>query len=116
MKISKSNAEHYIWGTNCDGWHLVKQKELSVIHERMPAGTSEVRHFHSLSRQFFFVLSGTATLEVNGEIIMIQESEGVEVPPNVPHQMMNQSNQDIEFLVISQPNSKGDRVLVESNE
>lgn len=36
MKISKANAEHYLWGGDCDGWHLVKSQGLSVIHERMP--------------------------------------------------------------------------------
>jgi hypothetical protein len=40
MKISKQNAEHYIWGDNCDGWHLVNNKDLSVIHERMPVNTN----------------------------------------------------------------------------
>lgn len=35
-KVSKENAEHYVWGGSCDGWHLVKGQELSVIHERMP--------------------------------------------------------------------------------
>jgi mannose-6-phosphate isomerase-like protein (cupin superfamily) len=110
MKISKQNAEHYIWGNHCDGWHLVKNKDLSVIHERMPANTSEVRHYHQKSRQFFFVLSGTATLEMNGERVTITPLEGIEVPPLVPHQMMNESNRDVEFLVISQPTSKGDRM------
>lgn len=38
MKISKANAEHYLWGGDCDGWHLVKNQNLSVIHERMPSG------------------------------------------------------------------------------
>jgi hypothetical protein len=45
-KISIGSAEHYTWGSVCDGWHLVRRPELSVIRERMPAGTSEVRHFH----------------------------------------------------------------------
>ncbi|MDQ0227667.1 cupin domain-containing protein [Metabacillus niabensis] len=113
MKISKQNAEHYTWGGICDGWHLVKNKELSVIHERMPVNTSEVRHFHNQARQFFFVLSGTATLEVNGERIILNPQEGVEIAPLTPHQMINDSNEDVEFLVISQPTSKGDRVLTE---
>jgi mannose-6-phosphate isomerase-like protein (cupin superfamily) len=112
LKISKTNGEHYIWGTNCDGWHLVSQKDLSVIHERMPSGTAEVRHYHKESYQFFFVLSGTATMEVDGKIEILKEFEGVEIPPNTPHQMMNQSDRDVEFLVISTPTSKGDRVLV----
>ncbi|MFY0544103.1 cupin domain-containing protein [Brevibacillus sp. H7] len=113
MKISKHNAEHYVWGEQCDGWHLVKNGELSVIHERMPAGTSEVRHYHERSRQFFFVLSGTTVLEVNGERLELGPQEGVEVAPGVPHQMRNESDQETEFLVISQPTTRGDRIHVE---
>ncbi|WML57680.1 cupin domain-containing protein [Neobacillus sp. PS2-9] len=113
MKISKHNAEHYTWGSQCDGWHLVNQQELSVIHERMPSQTAEVRHYHQQSRQFFFVLSGNPTLEVDGERFTLTPQEGIEVPPHIPHQMFNQSSSDVEFLVISQPTSKGDRILAE---
>lgn len=111
LKISKHNAEHYIWGDHCDGWYLVNNKDLSVIHERMPANTSEVKHYHKHVRQFFFVLTGTATLEMDGESITLHSQEGIEVPPLIPHQMHNKSNEDVEFLVISQPNSRADRVL-----
>ncbi|WP_066306806.1 cupin domain-containing protein [Bacillus sp. FJAT-29814] len=111
MKISKTNAEHYIWGPHCDGWHLVKNEYLSVIHERMPPQTFEVRHHHERSRQFFFVFSGIATLEVDGERINLHPQEGYEVPPLVPHQMFNETESDLEFLVVSQPTSKGDRIL-----
>lgn len=113
MKISKESAEHYIWGSNCDGWHLVKKDSLSVIHERMPSGTSEVRHYHDRAGQFFFVLSGQATLEVDGEEHVLLPMEGLEVAPHLPHQMFNKSDQEIEFLVISQPNSRGDRVAAD---
>jgi mannose-6-phosphate isomerase-like protein (cupin superfamily) len=41
----------------------------------------------------------------------LHEQEGIEIPPRVPHHMMNKSGQEIEFLVISQPTSKGDRVV-----
>lgn len=51
--ISKDNAEHYVWGNNCDGWHLLKRQDLSIIHEHMPPATAETRHFHVQSRQFF---------------------------------------------------------------
>jgi mannose-6-phosphate isomerase-like protein (cupin superfamily) len=113
MKISKHSAEHYLWGDNCDGWHLVKNQDLSIIHERMPANTSEVKHYHQHARQFFFVLSGIATIEIDGKEIILNPQEGVEVPPLVPHQMFNKSNEEVEFLVISQPTSKGDRVLAD---
>ena len=111
--INKDRAEHYVWGDACDGWHLVKSAELSVIHERMPPGTSETRHFHLTARQFFFILSGTATLEVGGRIEALRAHEGVEVAPGVPHRMSNESESDVEFLVVSQPESHGDRVIAE---
>lgn len=109
--ISKENAEHYAWGRGCDGWHLLKSAELSVIHERMPPGTSEVRHYHTRARQFFVVLSGTAMLELAGRREILREHEGIEVPPGVSHQMCNESEREIEFIIVSQPPSHGDRVL-----
>ncbi|MGX9136097.1 cupin domain-containing protein [Rummeliibacillus sp. JY-2-4R] len=112
MKISRHNAEHYLWGDYCDGWHLVKNNELSVIHERMPVNTAEIIHYHNQARQFFFVLSGVATIDIEGEFITLNPHEGIEVPPLTHHQMRNESNEDVEFIVISQPNSRGDRVNI----
>ncbi len=107
--ISKSTAEHYIWGNRCDGWHLVKNPKLSVIQERMPAGTAEVRHFHHHAQQFFYILAGEAAMEVDGRLIVMTAGEGAWIPPGIPHQMKNDSGDELHFLVISQPPSHGDR-------
>ncbi|MFC5472284.1 cupin domain-containing protein [Cohnella suwonensis] len=112
MKISKETAEHYVWGTSCDGWHLLKEESLSIIHERMPPWTEETRHYHNRSRQFFFVLLGTVTIEMNGKFYEVNQQEGLEVPPTTPHQVYNNTDSAIEFLVISQPTTKGDRISV----
>lgn len=45
--ISKDNAEHYVWGDDCDDWYLVNRQDRLVIHEKMPPGTSEKRHYIS---------------------------------------------------------------------
>lgn len=111
--ISRENAEHYIWGDNCDGWRLINEEDRSVIHERMPPTTRELRHFHNYSKQFFFILSGTMTIEVNGIEYSLKEHEGIEVHPKVSHLVMNKSDNDIEFLVISQPNTRNDRILID---
>jgi len=39
--------------------------------------------------------------------------EGKEALPNISHQLMNQSQEAVEFLVIAQPDSRGDRVLAD---
>ncbi|EKC5748756.1 cupin domain-containing protein [Cronobacter sakazakii] len=110
MKISKANAEHYLWGGDCDGWHLVKNQNLSVIHERMPVGRAEQRHYHEQSRQCFFVLSGVLTMALNGERVTLTAGEAIEIPPLAPHQARNDGQEAVEFLVISQPTTRGDRV------
>jgi mannose-6-phosphate isomerase-like protein (cupin superfamily) len=74
--ISRDNAPHYIWGDNCDGWHLLQESNLSVIEERMPPGASEVRHFHTNAQQFFFILSGQAVMETNSERILLLAGQG----------------------------------------
>jgi mannose-6-phosphate isomerase-like protein (cupin superfamily) len=109
----KSNAEHYQWGDRCDGWFLVKSEGLTVIEERMPAGTAERTHKHLRSRQFFFVLSGEAVMEVGGVDVPIATGQGLEINPGVPHKMKNASPHDLAFLVISQPPSHGDRINLE---
>lgn len=110
--VDTTTAEHYTWGTGCDGWHLVERDDLSVISERVPPGEAEDRHRHRQSRQFFYVLSGEAVLEVDGGDHHLTEGMGIEVPPAEPHQFRNESDSDVEFLVVSAPPSHGDRVRV----
>jgi mannose-6-phosphate isomerase-like protein (cupin superfamily) len=108
--VAAGNAEHYHWGDGCDGWFLVQRDDLSVIQERVPPGRSERIHYHTKARQFFFVLDGTATLEIYGKQVVLKEQEGVEVPPMIPHRLRNDSNVDLIFLIVSAPKSHGDRV------
>ena len=108
--ISISNAEHYRWGENCDGWHLVQQGEMSVIQERVPPGCAEIMHYHEKSRQFFYILQGEGTMAFEGESIKLKHGEGLEIPPRLAHQFRNDSEEDVIFLVMSVPKSHGDRI------
>ena len=108
--ISTGSAQHYVWGQGCDGWHLVRGEALSVIEERMPPGTAERRHRHERSRQFFYVLAGELTLEMDGVSHLLSANQGLEVAPGAPHQAFNRSAQNVRFLVVSQPPSHGDRI------
>jgi mannose-6-phosphate isomerase-like protein (cupin superfamily) len=111
--ISISSAEHYIWGKGCDGWHLLKRDDVNIIQERVPAGKAEVNHYHNVSRQFFYILAGTGTMQIEDEIITLNKGEGIEIQPGIPHQFRNDSDADVSFLVISVPKSHGDRVNLE---
>src|ERR1700744_4775265 len=107
---STENAEHYVWGTGCDGWHLLRSDSLSVIQERMPPGTAEQLHYHERAQQVFYILSGTATFEINGEEKIVQANESIHIAPKTKHCIANKAADDLHFLVISEPKSHGDRV------
>jgi mannose-6-phosphate isomerase-like protein (cupin superfamily) len=109
-RTSKETAEHYVWGRRCDGWRLVDQPGLSVIQERIPPGSGEVQHHHAQARQFFFVLSGEATFVVDGARQTVGAQQGIEIPPGAVHAVINETSSPIEFLTISAPTTRGDRV------
>ena len=110
MVISVENAEHYVWGEVCDGWHLLKRGDMSVIQERVPAGGAEVMHYHNVARQFFYILEGEGTMVFEDREVTLRKGQGLEIPPQVMHQFANRSDAEVQFLVISIPTTKGDRV------
>lgn len=110
MKINQENSTHYKWGENCDGWKFLDKENLSIIREKMPPNTSETLHYHKKAMQFFYILKGTATFEIENKTFTINENEGIEIKPLKKHKISNQTKANLEFIVISQPTTKnGDR-------
>ena len=111
--VSKHQSlTHYKWGNNCDGWILADEINLSVKQERMPAGSSEELHLHKKSQQFFFILKGTATFEIDNERLEVKEQEGITIKPGIAHRIMNYTAEDLEFILSTQPSAQQDRHLV----
>lgn len=110
--MNTETAEHYKWGVNSDGWHLLKSDRLSIIEECVPPGEREQRHFHEKAQQFFYILSGTAHIEIDGVVHEVNARSGIHVPAKAPHQLVNHGEESLRFLVISEPKSHGDRTNI----
>ena len=110
MVVSIENVEHYSWGDVCDGWHLLQREDMSIIQERVPAGGAEVMHYHTKTRQFFYILEGEGAMLLEDKVIILKKGQGIEIAPQIKHQFRNQSTEDVHFLVISKPPTRGDRV------
>lgn len=76
----------------------------------MPSGTEETLHFHRFAQQFFYILQGEAVFEAQGEEIAVHSGEGFHILPNTLHKIKNTSGENLNFLVISQPTTKQDRM------
>ncbi len=110
--VEKKNTEHYVWGQVCDGWHLLKSPDLSVIQEKVPPKAGEIAHYHQHAEQFFYVLSGQMSLFTETAEIKLEAGQGLHIPAGMAHQMKNLGDKVVEFMVISRPHAQGDRVLV----
>jgi mannose-6-phosphate isomerase-like protein (cupin superfamily) len=112
--IDIANAEHYTWGgsnkTDCDGWYFVRTPDLQIIEEGMPPGTAETPHHHVHSRQFFYVLQGELSMEIEHHDFTLRTGQGIEIAPGQIHRAANRSTQPLRILVTSQPPSHGDRI------
>ena len=109
-QISKSNPlSHYHWGNGCDAWNLVDEHSLAIKLERMPAGATEAIHVHAKARQFFFILTGQATVEVEGKPFLVNPLEGMHIRPGERHSIANNAQDPIEFILCSEPSTLNDR-------
>ena len=112
--VSKyQSLKHYQWGSDCDGWNLVDEDSLSVKQELMPAGAKEEKHYHQAAQQFFYILRGKATFEIEDSTIEINKGEGLQIEAGKKHRILNEGNEDLEFILCSQPSTKSDRINCE---
>lgn len=108
--VSMATSPHYVWGGSCEGWRLLDRADLAVIEERMPPGTSEVRHVHTRARQFFYVLEGVLSFEAGSHSSgAVGAGQGLEISPEVEHRVWNGGPASVRFLVISAPSTRNDR-------
>lgn len=76
----------------------------------MPPSTKEILHYHDKAQQFFYIISGNATFEIDGLFYDVGKNKGICIKPGIKHRILNNSNIDLEFIVVSEPKSYGDRV------
>ena len=112
MKVisKEQGSEHYQWGNQCAGWTMVDEEALSIKLESMPPETSESRHFHHHAQQFFFILKGSATFEIENEVLVVRANEGILIKPSQKHKISNAGTVLLEFILVSQPSTFNDRV------
>lgn len=78
----------------------------------MPPDTAEQLHYHEKASQFFFILKGRATFNINGIVSVLKPEQGIEIKPGQHHFISNKEGSDLEFILYSSPSTKYDRVNV----
>lgn len=59
----------------------------SLAEATLPSGSSTQRHYHKLSEEIYFVLSGRGIMEVDGSTREVSVGDGILIPPGAWHEL-----------------------------
>ncbi len=57
----------------------------SLAEAQVPAGCATQRHYHKLSEEFYFILEGTGTMEIDGEEQEVGPGDAILISPGARH-------------------------------
>lgn len=73
----------------------------SLAEAFVPAGSSTDRHFHKLSEEFYFILEGRGSMEIDGSHREVSPGDAILIPPGAWHQI--QALDSLRFLCCCAP-------------
>ena len=87
----------------CDAMVVVDEPQLRVQLEQLPAGAMELLRFYARADQFFYVLSGEATVELEGRQEHLSKGQGLLMQPGTAYRICNNGDATLRYIVTSQP-------------
>ena len=75
----------------------------SLVHVVLPPGKSSPAHYHKVSEETYYVLSGRAHMIINGSKFELLPRQACLIMPGETHQIFNDQDVDLEFLAVSAP-------------
>ena len=73
----------------------------SLAEARVPAGTATERHYHKESEEFYYILSGSGRMEIDGEEREVGPEDAILIPAGAWHTITAQ--EDLVFLCCCAP-------------
>jgi mannose-6-phosphate isomerase-like protein (cupin superfamily) len=75
----------------------------SLATVTLPPGNCSAPHFHKESDESYLILSGIATMQIDGQLFTLEAGEAVLIEPLEVHQISNQGEEAIVFLAVYVP-------------
>lgn len=73
----------------------------SLAEATVPVGQPTERHYHKLSEEFYFILEGHGTMEIDGETQPVGPGDAILIPSGAWHQIT--ASQTLRFLCSCAP-------------
>ncbi len=78
-------------------------KNQSLAEASLPSGRATDRHYHKLSEEFYFILEGQGSMEIDGETRPVAPGDAILIPQNAWHQITAGDGTTLRFLCCCAP-------------
>jgi mannose-6-phosphate isomerase-like protein (cupin superfamily) len=86
----------------------------SLAEATIAAGNSVTEHFHKVTEEFYYILSGTGLMKIDGEEQQVNPGDTIVILPGMRHKITNNGTVPLVLLACCSPEwSAEDQVLVE---
>jgi mannose-6-phosphate isomerase-like protein (cupin superfamily) len=78
-------------------------KNHSLARIILPPGKSSITHYHQVSEETYFILTGSGQMQINDLRFTIREGQACHIKPGDIHRIENKGDLDLEFLAVCTP-------------
>lgn len=93
----------------------IAYSHLSVAKTVLSTGATVERHYHQASDEIYLFTTGTGQMEVNEERFAVGPGDVVLIEPHDRHEVVAESEDDLEFYAITRPAFSPDDYLIEKD-
>jgi mannose-6-phosphate isomerase-like protein (cupin superfamily) len=69
----------------------------------IPPGKASLKHYHPVAEESYYILAGTARMEMDGEVAVLGPGDSVIILPSQVHQIVNVGPGDVTLLAVCVP-------------
>ena len=85
------------------GVHAGSVYSQSIAEITIPPGGTAEPHFHKKTEESYLILSGLATIQIQGELLSLTAGEAVLIEPGDIHQIKNNGEENLVFIAVCVP-------------
>lgn len=75
----------------------------SLAEATLPEGGETERHYHKVSEELYFILSGSGEMEIDGAVETVKPGDAILIPPGAWHQIKAQGDSELKLLCCCAP-------------
>ena len=75
----------------------------SLAYIVLPPGGRSAHHYHRVSAESYYILSGNAQMTIDGETVTLSSGQACLIKPPSDHEIINNGDVDVVFLAVCTP-------------